>query len=301
MATVSGTLKTFDQVGKKEDIEDIIYQISPTKTPFISNIGTSKAQNTLHQFQTLELAAVGTNAKVEGADAGNASEQTTTMLNNHTQIFDKVVQTSGTADAVGTYGRGKEHKLQVLNAGLELRRDMEHAMVGAGQAGTAGNNTTARQLKSAQNFIDSATTNTSGSNRAFTETILEDVLLKCYNEGGEPNLVMVTPSHSKIVNGFASSSDGSRNRDFSTGTTVVNAVDVYQSSFGKVSIVLNRFLNANTVLALDTSYWSRAVLRPMQTIQLAKTGDSDKKQLLTEQTLVCKSPKASGLANALTA
>ena len=299
MATVSGTLKTYDQVGKKEDIEDIIYQISPTKTPFISNIGTSKAQNTLHQFQTLELAAVATNAKVEGADAGTASEQTTTMLNNHTQIFDKVVQTSGTADTVATYGRGKEHKLQVLNAGLELRRDIEHAMVGAGQAGTAGNNTTARQLKSAQNFIDSATTNTSGSNRAFTETILTDVLEKCYNEGGEPNIVMVTPSHSKIVADFAASSG--RERDFGTGTKVVNAVDIYVSPFGTVSIVLNRFLNANTVMALDTSYWSRAVLRPMQTIQLAKTGDSDKKQLLTEQTLVCKSPKASGLANALTA
>ena len=110
---------------------------------------------------------------------------------------------------------------------------------------------------------------------------------------------MVTPSHSKIVADFAASSG--RERDFGTGTKVVNAVDIYVSPFGTVSIVLNRFLNANTVMALDTSYWSRAVLRPMQTIQLAKTGDSDKKQLLTEQTLVCKSPKASGLANALTA
>jgi hypothetical protein len=299
MATVSGTLKTYDQVGKKEDIEDIIYQISPTKTPFISNIGTSKAQNTLHQWQTDELAAVGSNAKVEGADAGTSTELTTTMLSAHTQIFDKVVQTSGTADTVATYGRGKEQKLQVLNRGLELRRDIEHAMVGAGQAGTAGNNTTARQLKSAQNFIDSATTNTSGSNRAFTETILTDVLEKCYNEGGEPNMVMVTPSHSKIVAGFAASSG--RTRDFGTGTKVTAAVNLFVSPFGEVSVHLNRFLNPNTVLALDTNYWSRAVLRPMQTIQLAKTGDSDKKQLLTEQTLVCKSPKASGLANALTA
>lgn len=301
MATVSDTLKTFDQVGKKEDIEDLIYRISPTKTPFTSAIGTSKATNTLHQWQTSELEPVATNAAVEGADAGTATEITTTMLSNHTQIFTKVVQTSGTADAVGTYGRDKESKLQLLERGVALKRDIEHAFVGANQSGTAGNNTTGRQLTSAQNQIDSATTNTSGSNRAFTETILKDVLQKAYTEGGEPNIVMVSPSHSHIVAGFATDTNGSRNRDFGVGTQVTAAVDVYQSPFGKVNIVLNRFIDPNTVLALDSNYWSRAVLRPMQTKTLAATGDSLKQMIFTEQTLVCQSPKASGVAKALTA
>ena len=300
MATVSGTLKTYDQVGKKEDVQDLIYMISPTKTPFISSIGTSTASNTLHQWQTDELAAVGTNAQVEGADAPTGTELTTTMLTANTQIFSKTVQTSGTANAVATYGRAKEDKLQVLNRGQELKRDIEHAMVGAGQAGTAGNNTTARQLTSAQNQISSATTESnSGTNRTFTETILTNVLEKCYNEGGEPNLIMVTPSHSKIVADFAAASG--RNRDFGTGKTVVRAVNLYVSPYGEHSVVLNRFLDPNTVLALDTEYWSKAVLRPMQTVQLAPTGDSVKTQLLEECTLVCKSPKASGLASDLTA
>lgn len=299
MPTVSGTLKTFDQVGKREDVEDIIYDISPTTTPMLSSIGTSTASATLHQWLQDELAAVATNAAVEGADAGTASTITQTVKTANTQIFDKVVQVSGTAEAVGTYGRTSDLAYAIAKAGKEIKRDIEHAFVGAGQAGTAGNGSTARQLTSAANQINAATTNTSGTNRAFTEALLLDVLQKCYEEGGEPNQVQVTPSHSVTVAGFATASG--RQRDFATGTTLVNAVDIIISPFGQVSVVPNRFLDANTVLVLDTEYWSRAVLRPMQTIVLAKTGDSDKRQMLTELTLVCENDKASGKIDALTA
>ena len=299
MPTVSGTLKTFDQVGKREDVEDIIYDISPTTTPMLSSIGSSTASATLHQWLQDELAAVGTNAAVEGADAGTASTITQVVKTANTQIFDKVVQVSGTAEAVGTYGRTSDLAYAIAKAGKEIKRDIEHAFVGAGQAGTAGNGSTARQLTSAANQINSATTNTAGANRAFTETELLDVLQKCYEQGGEPNQVQVTPSHSVTVAGFATASG--RQRDFATGTTLVNAVDIIISPFGQVSVVPNRFLDANTCLVLDTEYWSRAVLRPMQTIVLAKTGDSDKRQMLTELTLVCENDKASGKIDALTA
>ncbi len=299
MPTVSGTLQTYTQVGKREDVEDIIYDISPTSTPMLSSIGTSTAAATLHQWLQDELAAVATNAVVEGADAGTASTITQTVKTANTQIFDKVVQVSGTAEAVGTYGRTSDLAYAIAKAGKEIKRDIEHSFVGAGQAGTAGNGTTARQLTSAANQIASATTNTAGSNRTFTEALLLDVLQKTYEEGGEPNQVQVTPSHSVIVAGFATASG--RQRDFATGTTLVNAVDVIISPFGQVSLIPNRFLDANTVLVLDTEYWSRAVLRPMQTVVLAKTGDSDKRQMLTELTLVCENDKASGKIDALTA
>jgi hypothetical protein len=299
MPTVSGTLKTFDQVGKREDVEDIIYDISPTMTPMLSSIGTSTASATLHQWLQDSLAPVASNAKVEGADAGTSSTITQTVKTANTQIFDKVVQVSGTAEAVGTYGRSSDLAYAIAKAGKEVKRDIEHSFVGLSQAGTAGNGSTARQLTSAANQINAATTNTAGSNRTFTEALLLDVLQKCYEEGGEPNQVQVTPSHSVIVAGFAATSG--RTRDFDTGTTLVNAVDVIISPFGQVSVVPNRFLNANTVLVLDTEYWSRAVLRPMQTVVLAKTGDSDKRQMLTELTLVCENDKASGKIDALTA
>ncbi len=308
MANVTGTYKSYDQVGKKEDIEDIIYDISPTLTPFTSSIGTSTASAVLHQWQEDELAAVGTNAVAEGADAGTASADTTTLKSAYTQIFSKVVQTSGTADVVEKYGRGSELQYQIAKKGKEMRRDIEHAFVGAGQAGGSGANdtgtdnadsSTVRTLTSAQDQIDSTTTSTAGANRTFTETLLLDTLQDVYEAGGDPNQIQVTPSHSLVVAGFAAASG--RTRDIESGTKLVNAVDLYVSPFGECAVVPNRFLDANSCLVLDTEYWSRAVLRPMQTIVLAKTGDSDKRQMLTEQTLVCENSKASGLIEALTA
>jgi hypothetical protein len=292
-------MKTYDLVGKREDVEDIIYDISPTETPFLSSIGSSKAKATVHQWQQDELAAVAANAVVEGAAAGTASQEDTTIKTANTQIFKKVVEVSGTSQAIGLYGRADELARLVAKKGKELKRDIEHAMVGAGQAGTAGNGSTARQLTSAQNQIAAGVTNTSGSNRAFTETILLDVMQKVFTAGGNPNQLQVTPSHSLIVAGFAASSG--RTRDFGTQKKVVNAVDLYVSPFGEVAVVPNRFLQANSALVLDTEYWSRAVLRPMQTVVLAKDGDSDKRMMLTELTLVCENDKASGLANFLTA
>jgi hypothetical protein len=292
-------MKTYDLVGKKEDVEDIIYDISPTDTPFLSSIGTTKAKSTVHQWQQDELAAVASNAVVEGATAGTASQEDTTIKTANTQIFKKVVEVSGTSQAIGLYGRADELARLVAKKGKELKRDIEHAMVGAGQAGTAGNGSTARQLTSAQNQISASTTNSNAGNRAFTETILLDVMQKVFTAGGMPNQLQVTPSHSLIVAGFAAASG--RSRDFGMQKKVVNAVDLYVSPFGEVAVVPNRFLNANTALVLDTEYWSRAVLRPMQTVVLAKDGDSDKRMMITELTLVCENDKASGLAKDLTA
>lgn len=299
MPTVSGTLKTFDQVGKREDVEDIIYDISPTDTPMLTSIGTSTAGATLHQWLQDSLAPVATNANVEGADAGTASTVTQTTKTANTQIFDKVVQVSGTAEAVGTYGRTSDLAYAIAKAGKEIKRDIEHSFVGAGQAGTAGNSTTARQLTSAANQISSATTNTAGSNRALTEALVLDVAQKVYEKGGDATQMQVTPSHSVVVAGFATASG--RQRDFGSSTTVVNAVDILVTPFGTLNVVPNRLLDANTSLILDTEYWSRAVLRPMQTVVLAKTGDSDKRQMLTELTLVCEHDEASGKIDALTA
>ena len=299
MPTVSGTLKTFDQVGKREDVEDIIYDISPTDTPMLTSIGTSTAGATLHQWLQDSLAPVATNANVEGADAGTASTITQTTKTANTQIFDKVVQVSGTAEAVGTYGRTSDLAYAIAKAGKEIKRDIEHSFVGAGQAGTAGNSSTARQLTSAANQISSATTNTAGSNRALVESLILDVAQKVYEKGGDANMLQVTPSHSVTVAGFATASG--RQRDFGSSTTVVNAVDILVTPFGTLNVVPNRLLNANTSLILDTEYWSRAVLRPMQTVVLAKTGDSDKRQMLTELTLVCEHDEASGKIDALTA
>jgi hypothetical protein len=296
---ISGTLKTYDVVGKKEDVEDIIYDISPTDTPFLSSIGTAKANATLYQWQQDKLAAVTQNAVAEGAAAGTAEQDTTEIRSANTQIFRKVVEVSGTARAVGMYGRADELARLVAKKGKEMKRDIEHAMVGNDQAGTAGNGSTARQLTSAQRQISAATTNTNATARALSEPLVLDVMQKVFNAGGTPNQLQVTPNHSLIVAGFAASAG--RLRDFGVQKKVVNAVDLYVSPFGEVAVVPNRFLRDSTSLVIDTEFWKRAVLRPMQTIVLAKDGDSDKRMMVTELTLACENDEASGVISNLTA
>jgi hypothetical protein len=67
---------------------------------------------------------------------------------------------------------------------------------------------------------------------------------------------------------------------------IIGAADVYVSSFGNHKVVLNRYMRSEAVLCIDPDYVSVATLRPIMQEELAKTGDSEKRQLLAEFCLV---------------
>lgn len=282
--------------GQREDVEDIIYDISPTETPFTSSIGSSTANAILHQWQEDSLTAPAANNAMEGADAADTAVAKTTVKTNRTQIFVKDVSVTGTAEKIGKYGRSSEMSYQIAKRGKELKRDIEHAFVGLEQAGADETGSAGRLLTSATNQMDSG--NITTSTGTLTETALLTGLQAVFTEGGNVNQIQVAPAKAVTVAGFATS--GNTTRDFAESKRVVNAVDFYVSPFGESAVVTNRFIVGDTVLLLDTDYWSRAVLRPMQTINLATTGDSEKKQLLTELTLVCENSKASGALQDIT-
>jgi hypothetical protein len=282
--------------GQREDVEDIIYDISPTETPFTSSIGSSTASAVLHQWQEDSLTAPAANNAREGADAADTAVAKTTVKTNRTQIFVKDVSVTGTAEKIGKYGRSSEMSYQIAKRGKELKRDIEHAFVGLEQAGADETGSAGRLLTSATNQMDSG--NITTSTGTLTETALLTGLQAVFTEGGNVNQIQVAPAKAVTVAGFATS--GNTTRDFAESKRVVNAVDFYVSPFGESAVVTNRFIVGDTVLLLDTDYWSRAVLRPMQTINLATTGDSEKKQLLTELTLVCENSKASGALQDIT-
>lgn len=312
MPAVSGIMQTYDRVGEKEDIEDIIYRIDREDTPLLSSIGTTRVANRLHQWQTLDLATPASVPVLEGAPAGSGSERVTTMLSAYTQIFKNVAEVSDTALAVPAYGRGNELAEQILLAGIEQKRNKEFACVGANQSGssspaaTSSSNDakgTARALTSAQHLVDSTSSNTSGSNRNLTEALILDVLKKTYTNGGKPNLLMVTPNHSITVSEIAkgTGSNGTVQRDFGTSTKIVNHVDVYVSPLGQVKVVPNWLMQENSCLVLDTRYWKRGVLRPMKSKKMSVDGDSEKSMVISEDTLICNAPKSSGKIDKLNA
>ena len=305
------TYQTHQAVGEREDLTDVIYNISPTDTPFMSSVGKSKATGVYHEWQTDSLASANIdNAAVEGADATSATMSPTTRIGNYTQISQKTIQIAGTLESIDKAGRKSEKAYQLSKASAELKRDMEKILL-SNQAAVTGDASTARKLGSLQAWLetnvdlgtsgvagsDGTTARTDGTDRSFTETILKNVVKSCYENGGNPSVLMVTPTQKQVVSGFAGIAEQRYQAPSNGPTTIVGAADVYLSDFGTLSVVPNRFMSAEAdggeqAFVLDPEYASVAYLRPFATNELAKTGDSEKTQLLVEYTLEVKNEAA---------
>jgi hypothetical protein len=315
------TFTRFDAIGAREDLVDVIYDISPQDTPIMSSIGKTKATAVYHEWQTDSLAAATTaNAAVEGADATAATLSPTTRVGNYSQIVQKTIQISGTLESVDKAGRKSEKAYQLAKASAELKRDIE-AIITANQGITVGNSSTARKMSSLLSWIKTNTNKGSGTTtagadpttsgvstrtdadtaRTFTETMLKDVVQKVFSSGGTPTLLVVPPALKQVVSGFTGLSQHRYNSNASGEVTILAGADLYQSDFGVISIVPNRFMRSRDALVLDPEYAALAYLRPFQTNDLAKTGDSEKTQILAELTLEVKNEAAHGIVADLSA
>jgi hypothetical protein len=302
MAAPTNTFTSTSAVGNREDLSNIIDRISPTDTPFYSMCAKNEATATLHEWQTQALAAPGDNAAAEGDDAVATVVTPTVRLSNRTQILTKTVSVSGTQDAVNSAGRAKEMGYQVGLKGLELRNDIEWALTNSsvsatsprklrGLIGWMGDNVNAGAGYVAPNYITNVA-QTDGATRAFTEAMVKDVAQKVYAAGGNPDVIMMAPITKQTFSGFTANNT----RDVDASDKKIYAtVDVYVTDFGPLKAIVNRVQRTRDVFVLQSDKWAVSVLRPMQTTDLAKTGDSIRKQLLVELTLEAKNPKANGL------
>ena len=306
--------RTYAAIGLREDLSDIIYNISPTDTPFMSSVGKTKATAVYHEWQTDSLAAAAANAAVEGADASTATLSPTTRVGNRTQISQKTVGVTGTLQAVDKAGRKSELAYQLSKASSEIKRDMEFTFLNNTVQSNGSAGSTARVLGGLQTWLatngdfgsggsagsSGTTARTNGTNRTFTETELKTVIKEVFESGGSPKILMVTPAHKQTVSAFNGIAAQRYMAPSDAPTTIIGAADIYLSDFGSVSVVPNRFMlsgnSANDVaFVLDPEYAAVAYLRPFQTIELAKNGDSDRTQLLVEYTLEVKNEAAHGI------
>lgn len=307
------TYQTYTAIGMREDLSDVIYNISPTDTPFMSSIGKTKATATYHEWQTDSLAAPALGGAVEGADASSITASPTTRIGNRTQIFTKSVAVAGTLEAVDKAGRKSEKAYQLAKVSAELKRNIELTLL-SNQVSAAGNSSTARTMGGLQAWLSTnydggtsgvagsggTTARTDGTDRTFTETILKTVVAEVYTAGGTPKVLMVNPAHKQVVSAFAGIAAQRYMAPSNEPTTIIGAADVYMSDFGTISVVPNRFMNSTnagdeTAFLVDPDMAAVAYLRPFQTIELAKTGDSEKTQLLAELTLEVKNEAAHGI------
>lgn len=300
MAAPTNTFLTTAAIGNREDLTDVIYRISPTQTPVLNMASKAKATNTLHEWQVQELAAAADNAQVEGDNASAKSVTPTVRLQNRTQISTKTVVVSGTQQAMNPAGRKDELSYQLALASQEMKRDMELGLTQNDVSATAPRKSRGLRGWVVDNVnrnggtLASYTSNTGytpGTQRAFTEAQFKDVLQQIFTNGGEPDTVIMPPAAKMTFSGFT----GNATRmDKSEDAKLYAAVDFYVSDFGTVQLVPNRFMATREVFVLQADKLAVAYLRPFQTVELAKTGDAEQREIVVEYCLECRAPKAHG-------
>lgn len=318
MALATNGFTTLSAVGNREDLIDVIYNISPMDTPFMSSAGRGKAKAVLHEWQTDALAAASTtNAFVEGDEFAGEASTATVRVQNYTQISKKEVVISGTQEVVDKAGRSSEVSYQTAKKGKELKRDMEAILTNVQGWNAGATTTTPRKTRALGSWISTNTNRqaagtsvtagasatgstgvpTDGTQRAFTESQLSDVLQQVFTSGGEPEMLMVGPYNKTVVSGFTGRTSAQQmvNED-----TILAAAHIYASDFGDLKVVPNRFQRERDAWVIDPSKVKVAYLRPFKVEDIAKTGDNKKKLLLAEYCLEMSNEAAHGVIADLT-
>lgn len=317
MAKIANTFQTFQAIGIREQLSNIIYNISPTDTPFMSNAGRGDAKNTFFEWQTDSLAsAITTNQQIEGDDITAFDAVTPTVrLGNYCQISRKTAIIAGTEEAVDKAGRKSELSYQLAKKSAELKRDMESGLL-ANVGAAAGSATVARNTGNLLAFIktnvNKASTGTAGVNpvytniptdvrtdgtvRAFTEVILKDVVQQCWTSGAKIETLMVGAVVKQEISAFAGVATKTYFQDHVGNSKIIGAADIYVSDFGTLTIVPNRFQRARDGFFMDWEMVEIDFLRPFLQIPLAKTGDAEKRMILAEYGLRVKQEAGLGLA-----
>ena len=314
MAQPSNTFDSYDSVGIREDLQDVIYDISPEETPFYSACKKVKASNTFHEWQTDALRSSAANAHVEGDDTTAEARSATTRLGNYTQIFKNAVSIPDTDEGLKKAGRAAEIAYQTLKIAKEQKLDIEKALFD-NNARVAGNSTTARELAGAPAWLITNTVfgATEGADptgdgtdartdevtalTAFSQTKFDTVMQSIWEQGGKPDVCYLSAFQMNKALGFTGMNNQRSTIGAAVGGTnaVVNAMDVYVTPWGTIEFMPTRENRSRDVFVMQSDMWAVGVLRPTKNSALAKTGDSTRRQVLTELTLVCKNEKASGI------
>jgi len=310
MAVITDTFLTYDAKGIREDISDLISDISPTTTPFQSNIGSRDATNTYFEWQTDSLATASATPVVEGQDLSAFTAVTPTVrLGNYTQINMVDFIISGTEQRVDKAGRASEIGYQAAKAAKELKRNIEVACLLNGVGAVVGATATARVTAG---FPCAAQVwKAFGTPTAFTEAMLKTTMQECYESGGEPSMLMVGPFNKTQVSAFSGIASSRYNVDGAEPSVIIGAADIYVSDFGNLSVVPNRFFTSvidagagslmnNWAFLIDPDEVKIANLRPYTIETLAKTGDADKRMILREWGLQVNNEKAHGVVAGIT-
>lgn len=317
MAATVAASKSYDLSGGalREDLEDIVYDISPMDTYFVTNAGRGKVRSTTHEWLVDTLAAAASNAAVEGDAFSAQARVLPSRLKNYTQISKKEFEVTGTAQATNNAGMRELLAYHTARAAKELKRDIEVSNL-TNTPASAGTSTSPRvaggvpnwiysgqHYKQAAQTLQTTTAPVSGfatasggswtnSATAYVETDLRGMLQLAWSTGGEVDTVICDANAFNKFSTFTGVAQRFRDVASKQAAQIIGYADIYVSPFGVHKLVLSRYIMANTAYGLQMDKWEIGYLRPFQTIDIAKVGDAERKTILAEWTLICKSPVA---------
>lgn len=299
----------FANVGVREDLEDNIYRVAPEETPFVSAIGTVKATNIYHEWQTETLAsAVATNAQLEGDDYTLGAPNLTTRLGNYVQIHAKTGGVSRTQEVVNKAGRDSELARQKVLKTIEMKRDLETRVVG-NYASVVESGSTTRKTAGILAFITSndnrgatgsdggfssgiVSAATNGTQRTFTETLLKATLATTFGNGGKPTRALMGPTHKQQASAFTGIADIRSNVSGTSMATITAAADMYVSDFGSIVFEAHAYGLTRDCLLYDPKMAAIVTLDGLKSKELASSGDNTKFLLTFEKGLKVSNEKA---------
>jgi hypothetical protein len=311
MAQLANTFDSYDAKGIREDLENVIYDISPEETPFYSSAKKVSASNTLHEWQTDSLRSSAANAHIEGEDTSGNAMTPTARLGNYTQIFKNGVIIPDTDSGLDKAGRATEMAYQTLKIAKEQKLDIEKALFD-NNARVGGSSTVARELGGVCSFMTTnvnnvganganptgstpgATARTDGTATVFAQADFDLTMQECWENGGRPDTVYLSAFQMNKALGFQGNNN-QRSTVKAASEGVINHMDVYVTPWGTVEFTPTRENRGRDVFIMQSDMWAVGVLRATKNTALAKTGDNTKRQVLTELTLISKNEKASGL------
>ena len=313
MAKVTNSFTSYDATSNREDLSNVIYNIDPTATPFMSAIGSKNITNVVFDWQTENLPTPSGTGQLEGFELSRSASTATTRESNVAQISSRDATVSGSQDASDPAGKKQELAHQMALMSKALKRDMEVALC-QNTAKNAGNATTARQTRSFEAWITTnksrgtggadgsasaaATDAATGNRRALTEALLKGVLQSMVTNGAEPKMAIAGPVNKGVISGFTGRANTRQNV---SADTVSASISVYASDFGELQIVPSNRSRDRSLLLVDPEYAKVAYLRNFQTMDIAKIGDADTKMILAEYGLEMSNEAAHGIVADLTA
>ena len=309
MAKVTNAFDTYSATSDREDLSNIIYNISPMQTPFMSSIGKRSIKNVVFDWQTEALASPVSTGELEGFELSRSAAVATTRVSNVAMISKRDATVSGSQESSDPAGKRSEMAHQLAIMSKALKRDMEEALCQK-NGKTTGNATTARKTGAFESWVKSNVNNaagstptgggtapTDGTQRALTEPLLKAVLQSCFENGGEPSIAICGPHNKQVISGFTGRSQA---RQFVDANTVEASVSIYSSDFGELKIVPSNRSRERSLLLVDPEMAKVSFLRDFKTVDIATIGDAVTKMIVVEYGLEVSNEAAHGVVADLT-